>query len=109
MALRHRAAIVPFVNIGSADSLPVFAQIRSRFWTRYATWPCIPISTFPFLPVPLPSKWHVQFLPPIHAEQQYPPESAQDAALVKSIGLDVKCRMQEAMETMVRRRRSIFF
>lgn len=109
VALRHRAPIVPFVNVGSADSLPVFAQIKSRAWTRYADWPCIPISTFPFLPLPLPSKWHVQFLPPIHVEEQYPPHSAEDAALVKGIGSEVKGRMQAAMDKMVRERRSIFF
>jgi len=109
LALRHRAPIVPFVNVGSADSLPVFAQIKSRFWTRYADWPCIPVSTFPFLPLPLPSKWHVEFLPAIHVEQQYPPESAEDAALVKKIGLEVKGRMQETMERIARGRRSVFF
>jgi 1-acyl-sn-glycerol-3-phosphate acyltransferase len=53
VALRHQAPIVPFVNVGSADSLPVFTQVRSRTWTRFADWPCIPVSTFPFLPVPL--------------------------------------------------------
>lgn len=109
LALRYRAAIVPFVNVGSADSLPVFAQITSRSWTRYTGWPCIPVSPFPFLPVPLPSKWHVQFLPPIHLEEQYPPEGEHDAALVKMVGVEVKRRMQEAMEEIRRKRKSIFF
>lgn len=54
-------------------------QVRSRTWTRFADWPCIPVSTFPFLPVPLPSKWHVRFLPPIHLEQRYPREAADNA------------------------------
>ena len=59
LALCHRAPIVPFVTVGSVEALPIFARIRSRRWKRYADWPCIPVSTFPFLPVPLPSKWHV--------------------------------------------------
>ena len=109
LALRHRAPIIPFVNVGSADSLPVFAQIKSRAWKNFALWPCIPVSTFPFVPVPLPSKWRLQFLPPIHVEQQYPPKASEDPALVKSIALEVKRAMQAMMDSMVRARRSIFF
>lgn len=109
MALRHAAPIVPFVTVGSAESLPVFAQIRSRRWTRFSLWPCIPVSTFPFIPLPLPSKWHTQFLPAMHVERQHPPEAARDAALVKTISREVKEQMQAAVDGILRRRRSIFF
>src|SRR5713226_9111655 len=88
---------------------PIFAQIKSRRWTRYSDWPCLPVSTFPFLPVPLPSKWHTQFLPPIHVEEQFPPEAAQDASVVKRISVEVRTKMQQAVVDMLRRRRSIFF
>ena len=109
LALRHRAPIIPFVTVGSAEVFPIFAQIKSRAWTRYAGWPSIPISTFPFLPMPLPSKWHVQFLPPIHVHEQYSPEAAQDTATVKAISAEVRARMQAAVDEMVSRRRSVFF
>lgn len=109
MALRYRAPIVPFVTIGSAEIFPIFGQIKSRCWTRYSDWPCLPISTFPFLPVPLPSKWHTQFLPPVHVEEQFPPEAAQDASIVKRISVEVRTKMQEAVDDMLRRRRSTFF
>lgn len=109
MALRHRAPIIPFVTVGSAEILPVLWQIRSRWWTRYSGWPCLPVSTFPFLPVPLPSKWHTRFLPPIHTEEQYPPEAAADASVVKAISLEVRTRMQASVDEMLRRRRHIFF
>jgi 1-acyl-sn-glycerol-3-phosphate acyltransferase len=109
MALRYRAPIVPFVTIGSAEIFPIFGQIKSRRWTRYSDWPCLPISTFPLLPVPLPSKWHTQFLPPIHVEEQFPPEAAQDASLVKRISVEVRTKMQQAVDDMLCRRRSIFF
>lgn len=109
MALRHRVPIIPFVNVGSAEALPVFAQIKSRLWTRYMDWPCIPISTFPFVPVPLPSKWHVEFLPPVHVEQQYGPEAADDDSVVRKISQDLRSRMQQAIDEMLRRRRSVFW
>jgi 1-acyl-sn-glycerol-3-phosphate acyltransferase len=109
LALRHRVPIVPFVTVGSAEILPVFAQIKSRRWTRYSDWPCLPISTFPIVPVPLPSKWHTQFLPAIHVEEQYPPEAAQDASAVKAISRDIRNRMQQAVDDMLQRRRWVFF
>jgi 1-acyl-sn-glycerol-3-phosphate acyltransferase len=110
IALRNRAPIVPFVTVGSAEIFPILAKIKSRLWTRYSDWPCFPITpTFPLLPVPLPSKWHTQFLPPIHIEKQYPPEAAEDGQIVKAIGLDVRTRMQQALNELKARRRSIFF
>lgn len=109
IALRHRAPIIPFVTVGSAESLPVFAQIKCPRWTSYAQWPCIPVSTFPFLPFPLPSKWHTRFLAPLHIEEQYPPEAAQDPLIVKTISQEVRTRMQDAVDDILRRRPSIFF
>jgi 1-acyl-sn-glycerol-3-phosphate acyltransferase len=109
MALRHRAPIIPFVTLGSAEALPIFARIKSRRWTRISDWPYLPISTFPLLPVPLPSKWHIQFLPAIHLEGQYPPEASQQTSLVKTISLGIRARMQQAVDEMLRSRRSIFY
>jgi 1-acyl-sn-glycerol-3-phosphate acyltransferase len=109
LALRHRAPIVPFVTVGSAEIFPIFGKIKSRRWTRYADWPFIPITpTFPLAPVPLPSKWHTQFLQPISTDQ-YPPEAADDRALVKAISREVRMRMQHAVDGMLSRRRSVFF
>jgi 1-acyl-sn-glycerol-3-phosphate acyltransferase len=108
LALRHHAPIIPFVTVGSAEALPTFARIKSRRWTRLTDWPYLPLSTFPLLPVPLPSKWHIQFLPPVYLEGQRT-LAGQQGALVKAISLDVRARMQQAVDEMLRRRRSIFF
>jgi 1-acyl-sn-glycerol-3-phosphate acyltransferase len=109
LAIRHRAPIIPFVTVGSAEMFPILGKIKSRLWTRYAGWPFIPITpTFPVLPVPLPSKWHTQVLPAIHIEQ-YPPEGAEDRAVVKAVSRQVRAQMQQAIDDMVSRRRSIFF
>ncbi len=109
LALRYRVPVIPFVTVGSAEIFPVFAQIKSRRWTRYSDWPCFPISTFPFCPVPLPSKWHVQFLAPINVGKEYAPEAADDPSVVRTIGLEVRKQMQNAMDDMRARRPSIFF
>jgi 1-acyl-sn-glycerol-3-phosphate acyltransferase/nucleoside-diphosphate-sugar epimerase len=110
IALRNRAPIIPFVTVGSVEIFPILGRIKWRFLTRYAEWPCLPITpTFPLLPLPLPSKWHTRFLPPIHVEDHYPPEAAHDRATVKAISLQVRARMQQAVDEMLKRRRSIFF
>jgi 1-acyl-sn-glycerol-3-phosphate acyltransferase len=110
MALRNRAPIVPFVTVGSAEIFPILGKIKSRLWTRYTDWPCLPLTpTFPLLPLPLPSKWHTQFLSPIHVEKEYPPEAERSRSVVKAISLDVRARMQQALNEMLGRRHSIFF
>jgi 1-acyl-sn-glycerol-3-phosphate acyltransferase len=110
MALQHSAPIVPFVTVGSAEIFPILAKIQSKMWNRYAEWPCIPVTpTFPLLPIPLPSKWHTRFLAPIHVEAAYPPEAANDRSVVKAISREVKWKMQQAIDEMLSRRRSVFF
>jgi 1-acyl-sn-glycerol-3-phosphate acyltransferase/nucleoside-diphosphate-sugar epimerase len=109
-ALRNSAPIVPFVTVGSAEIFPIFGKINWRWWKQHTLWPFIPITpTFPLLPLPLPTKWHTQFLPPLHIEQQYPPEAARDATTVRAISQDVRSRMQEAIDGMLKRRKSVFF
>jgi len=110
LALRNRAPIVPFVTVGSAEIFPILGKVKSRLWTRYTDWPCLPLTpTFPLLPLPLPSKWHTRFLPPIHIEKDYPPEAERNRSAVKAISLEVRTRMQQAVNEMLERRRSIFF
>jgi 1-acyl-sn-glycerol-3-phosphate acyltransferase/nucleoside-diphosphate-sugar epimerase len=111
IALRHRAPIVPFVTVGSAEIFPIFKKVNWAWWKRNTEWPTFPITpTFPLLPaLPLPSKWHTQFLEPLHVEDRYPPEAADDPEVVSAISQEVRSRMETAIGEMLRRRRSIFF
>ena len=110
IALRHRAPIVPFVTVGSAEIFPILKKVNWAWWKRNTEWPTFPITpTWPFLgPVPLPSKWHTQFLEPFHVEDRYPPEAADDAEVVSAISQEVRSRMEDAINEMLRRRQSIF-
>lgn len=110
IALRHRAPIVPFVIVGSAETFPVFGKIKWGWWKRYSLWPFIPLTpTFPLLPLPLPSKWHMQFLAPLHIGEQYPPEAVNDPTIVRAISQEVRDAMKESMEKILSRRESIFY
>ena len=109
-ALRNRAPIVPFVTVGNAEIFPVVAKFKWRWWKEKSLWPYFPIAPpFPLVPLPLPTKWHTQFLEPLHVERQYPPEAANDAATVRAIGQEVRTRMQDTIDEMLARRQSIFF
>jgi len=106
MALRNRAPILPFVTVGSAEIYPILKRVDWKWFKRYTEWPFLPITAAPF---PLPSKWHTQFLPPMHIEEQYGPEAADDPRTVHRISLEVRQRMQAAIDELLLRRKSIFF
>jgi 1-acyl-sn-glycerol-3-phosphate acyltransferase len=105
MALRNRAPILPFVTVGSAEIYPILRRVDWGWFKRYTEWPFLPVTPAPF---PLPSKWHTQFLPPLHIEREYPPEAADDPETVRRISVEVRQRMQAAIDEMLLRRRSIF-
>jgi 1-acyl-sn-glycerol-3-phosphate acyltransferase/nucleoside-diphosphate-sugar epimerase len=105
MALRNRAPILPFVTVGSAEIYPILKRVDWNWFTRYTEWPFLPITPAPF---PLPSKWHTLFLPPMHIEETYGPETAADSKTVHRISLEVRQRMQAAIDEMLLRRQSIF-
>ena len=109
MALRNRAPIVPFVTVGSAEIYPIWGRLDWKWIKRATEWLYLPLGpNFPFPGLPLPSKWHTRFLPPLHVERDYGPEAAEDPAVVRAISREVRSRMQRAIDEMLRRRRSIF-
>ena len=108
IALRHRAPVIPFVTVGSAEIFPILGAIRSRRFRRWAGWPFFPITPTLGL-VPLPSKWHTHFLKPLHWEHEFPPEAAEDPQLVRRLGAEVRERMQQTLTEMHAQRPGIFF
>lgn len=100
-AWRHGATIVPFVTVGSAESMPIVGRIESRRWRRYALWPYIPV-TPTLLPVPLPAKWHTRFLPALAPDSETSGAAEQASAEIRS-------RMQAAVDEILSRRRSVLY
>ncbi|MFP3940028.1 MAG: 1-acyl-sn-glycerol-3-phosphate acyltransferase [Thermoanaerobaculia bacterium] len=109
MALACRAPVIPFVTVGSAEIFPILGRLDWRWFRRWSEWPYLPLTpTFPWLPVPLPSKWHTRFLEPVPVHGLYPPEAAEDPEVVRSLGRELRRRMRRAMEEILQRRPSIF-
>ena len=110
LALRHRAPIVPFVTVGSAEIFPILKKIDWRWWKRFTEWPCFPLTpTFPLLPVPLPSKWHTEYLEPIAVQEQYPPEAAGDSEIVERIDRQVQSIITTKLRELLEARPSIWY
>ena len=75
--------------------------------------PYCPITpTFPALGplgvVPLPSKWSIDFAPPVPIAQ-YGPQAADDPILVTRLGEEVRATVQRMLDARLARRRSVWF
>src|SRR5436190_1914243 len=83
-ALRERVPIVPVAIVGSEETYPMLADLRPL--ARLFGLPYFPVTpTFPLLGpaglFPLPSKWTIEFGPPILTDV-YPEDAWQDAMLL---------------------------
>jgi 1-acyl-sn-glycerol-3-phosphate acyltransferase len=110
-AMRAEARIVPVCVVGAEEAAPVFA--RSRLLQRATGLLYFPLTpTFPWLgPLGmlgyLPAKFRIRFLEPIDTTRMGP-EPAEDKALVQSVAQEVRARIQENLQEMVGRRRSVW-
>jgi 1-acyl-sn-glycerol-3-phosphate acyltransferase len=109
-AIRAGAPIIPVSVVGSEEIYPMIADLTSV--ARALGMPYVPVT--PFFPwlgplglIPLPSKWRIQFHPPIHVEA-YPPEAADDRNLVMALADEVRETIQQGVYENLKKRRSVF-
>jgi 1-acyl-sn-glycerol-3-phosphate acyltransferase len=106
VALRASSPIVPVAVVGSEEIYPKIGD--SRVLARLIGSPYFPITPmFPMLgllgTVPLPSKWRIEFCPPIDLSS-YGPDAAEDRALVFELSERVRDTIQEKLyENLVKR------
>jgi 1-acyl-sn-glycerol-3-phosphate acyltransferase len=111
VALRAGAPIVPCAVVGAEEIHPVLA--RADWVGRPLGFPYFPLTpTFPWLGllgfVPLPTRWSIDFGPPI-ATEGYGPESANDPILVNRLSEEVRAAVQAMIDGRLARRRSVWF
>jgi 1-acyl-sn-glycerol-3-phosphate acyltransferase len=109
-AIRAGAPIIPVSVVGSEEIYPMIADlapVATALGMPYA--PVTPF--FPWLGplglIPLPSKWRIEFHPPVHVET-YPPDAAEDRNLVMAIADEVRETIQKGVYENLKRRRSVF-
>lgn len=110
IAIRNRAPIIPYVTVGSAEIFPILARVDWHWWKKHTEWPFFPITpTWPHFPIPLPSKWHTLVLEPLHTEEIYKPEDANNPRIVRDISRKVRSQMETALQELCSQRKSIFY
>jgi hypothetical protein len=58
--------------------------------------------------LPLPSKWHVAMAEPIDLAAEYGPEAADDRLLVNRLADGIRSQLQQMVDDLRTRRRSLF-
>jgi 1-acyl-sn-glycerol-3-phosphate acyltransferase len=110
VALRARAPILPVSIVGSEEIYPMIYNARTV--ARLAGFPYFPIT--PFFPwlgplglIPLPSKWIVEFGPPI-ATEEFPEDAWQDPLTLFELTDRVREEIQQTLTRNLMARRSVF-
>jgi len=109
-AIRTGAPIVPISVVGSEEIYPMLADLAPL--ARLIRMPYFPITpTWPWLGplglIPLPSKWRIQFHPPIHVEA-HAPEAADDQNLIMALTDQVRDTIQQGIYDNLKLRRGVF-
>jgi 1-acyl-sn-glycerol-3-phosphate acyltransferase len=111
-AMRAEAKLVPIAVVGAEESAPIFAQVG--FMKRLTGLLYFPITpTFPWLgPFGmlgyLPAKFKIRFLDPIDTVELGGPGAADDRALVQTVAQEIRARIQENLNEMLAKRRSVW-
>jgi 1-acyl-sn-glycerol-3-phosphate acyltransferase len=111
-AARAEAKLVPVCVVGAEEAMPIFAQLTPlKRLTGLLYFPITP--TFPWLgPLGmfayLPAKFRIRFLEPIDTST-VTVDPAPDTAQVQTVAQEVRARIQENLDEMVARRKSVWF
>lgn len=109
MAIENSVPLIPSATIGHVEIFPILAKVHSSLIVRHAGWPFLPITpTFPLLPLPLPTKWHIRYLEPVPVTG-YSPADAGNQEAVSELAAKVGAIMQRNIDDMLGRRKHIFF
>jgi 1-acyl-sn-glycerol-3-phosphate acyltransferase len=111
LAIRTGSPVVPCAVVGAEEIYVVLG---------YANWlgkmfgmPLLPITaTFPWLGplglVPMPTKWHIQFGDIIRYDE-YDESALKDNVIINRLNRQLRATIQEMLDSMLKKRRSLFF
>ncbi|HRO67494.1 MAG TPA: lysophospholipid acyltransferase family protein [Pseudobdellovibrionaceae bacterium] len=100
MALQTQSPIIPTIIVGAEET---HINLSTLKLTKFLRGLVIPL---PLNVIPLPAKWRIKFLEPIHLP--YRPEAADDPELVHEIAAEVQEKMQAALKKELRKRGSVY-
>jgi 1-acyl-sn-glycerol-3-phosphate acyltransferase len=100
-ALRCRTPIVPMAIIGSDDQAPILYDVQPL--ARLLGLPVAPITpTFPWFGplglLPYPVSYRIVYGEPLHFQERFDPEGAEDSRLVRHLANRVRRAVQELVD-----------
>lgn len=101
MALQTGSPIIPTLIIGAEETHINLRQLKLEGWLPKMVLP-LPLNIFP-----LPAKWKIKFLPPMHLP--YKAEAANDSELAHELAADLRERMQVAINKELQERGSPYW
>ncbi len=101
MALKTGAPIIPTMVIGAEETHINLKQLKLSGLLRGTILP-LPLNV-----LPLPAKWRIRFLPPMHLP--YEPKSAENTRLVHELAEEIQETVQENILKAIQERDSVFF
>ena len=109
-AIRAQAPIIPVSVVGSEEIYPMVGDLTPV--ARLFGLPYFPVTRFwpwlgPLGMIPLPSKWRIQFHPPVEVAH-LPPKAAEDQHLVMTLADDVRDTIQRGIYENLKLRRGVF-
>ncbi len=109
-AIRAQAPIIPISVVGSEEIYPMLGDLRPV--ARFLGLPYFPVTPFwpwlgPLGMIPLPSKWRIQFHPPVEVSD-LSPNAAEDQHLVMALADDVRDTIQRGIYENLKLRRGVF-
>ncbi|HWE28987.1 MAG TPA: 1-acyl-sn-glycerol-3-phosphate acyltransferase [Polyangia bacterium] len=112
LALKSDAPIIPTAVVGAEEIHPMLTKVT--WLAKSVGIPYIPVTpTFPMLGVlgliPLPTKWFIAFGEPLYFNAEYGAEGANDRILVNKLAEQVRVRIQDMIDGLLKTRKSILF
>jgi 1-acyl-sn-glycerol-3-phosphate acyltransferase len=111
-AMRAGVPIVPVAVVGAEEAMPIFAHVP--LLQRLTGLIYFPINhAFPHFGLAaglmyLPAKFKIHFLDPVDLSR-YGAEDADDVSLVQTLAEDVRGRIQDELDSLLRSRKSVWF
>jgi len=112
LALRTDAPIIPCAIVGAEEIHPMLTKLT--WLTRSLGIPYLPITpTFPLLGplglLPFPTKWTLKIGEPLRYHRDFGKAAAEDRILVNRLSENVRTKIQEMIDELLARRRSVLF
>jgi 1-acyl-sn-glycerol-3-phosphate acyltransferase len=109
-AIRARAPIIPISVVGSEEIYPMVGDLKPV--AKLFGLPYFPVTPFwpwlgPLGMIPLPSKWRIQFHPPVDVSE-LPAGAADDQHLVMALSDQVRETIQRGIYENLKLRRGVF-